>query len=1065
MAGLTLVALPTLLVAGVLCLITFLAGGGLNLSTRTPVEIALTLACGVGIAAAIVLAPADRRVYGAWSAGLLLALAALSALSVIWSVQPDASWQDAGRLFAYSAMFALAVLLARAAPAQWSAVLGGVLLAAVIVCGYALLTKIFPDAFGAAQNNGHVYARLQAPYGYWNAIGLAAAVGAISCMWLGARRAGHALANALAYPTMGLMLVTLLLAYSRGALAALALGLALWLCLVPLRLRGAAVLCVGALGALVVVAWDFSQHALTTDDIPLAERVSAGRQLGVLLVATLVGLTLVGLAIGFLSGRKRGPFASGEPPFDRSGETLAPGEHPSFDQHALSPRTRRRAGTVLLALPVIAAIALAGLLTVSHRGLFGSISHTVSTLTNPNAPLPANGPGRLTAIGSVRARYWNEALEVFSGHPLLGVGAEGYETARLRYRTAILNVGQAHGFVVQTLADLGLVGLLVVLALLGAWMCAAGRATHPFNRRWRRWRWTALAGEERFYSAERVGLLTLVCLVATFGVHSFVDWTWYVPGVACTALLCAGWVAGRGPLSGVLAGANASSGRAPSEVFAGADVPAGLDDPSGGERPGVGHAAVALAHTARRRAAPCRDRRSRRRLRAARGVGAVAATALGGRLKRSARAGRPRPCRGARRRTHRNQPRSALLRSAADARRRPGRRWPSGRCRRHLRARRAPAAVQLPHLAGARRIRPACRPATGRAAGAARHRLPQPGGRCTPRGDRRERRTALDPERLSTGATRHRQRWRHRGADRSRETLAYNRSRGTLAYGEHPRSGQHPRFGQRRHIHRASRALEAPAPRRHQQHLPRWKGSDRSAHGARLDPLEAEILQQRDHRAASVEAQVVGARVEVGRERATREPQRQPGEQLVRGRAQHQRSAGAQHAAHLRQPPGGVRHVLDHLTGPHRVEAHVPQRGPLPLRGDAAQIEARLACAGAAQRLLGDVDPDRLSARPRERRREPALAAAHVQHARTGGDMREQEIQPCLHVRWASALGNLLPQALVIVVCGHGWQRRLRTVRQLRCHLYHSCPKPTKVPAVQDEVSPSRRDVKDHERS
>ncbi len=536
-AGLTLVALPTLLVAGALCLITFLAGGGLNLSTRTPVEIALTLACGIGIAAAILLAPPGRRVYGAWSVSLLLALAALSALSVIWSVQPDASWQDAGRLFAYSAVFALAVLLARAAPAQWPAVLGGVLLAAVIVCGYALLSKIFPNAIGVAQNNGHVYARLQAPYGYWNAIGLAAAIGAIGCMWLGARRTGHALLSALAYPAMGLMLVTLLLAYSRGALAALVLGLALWLCLVPLRLRGAAVLCSGALGALVVVAWDFSQHALTTDDIPLAERVTAGHQLGVLLAAVLVALTLVGLAIGFLFGRR-----------------------------ALSPRTRRRAGTVLLALPVIAVLALAGLLTVSHRGLFGSISHTVSTLTNPNAPPPTNGPGRLTAIGSVRARYWNEALEIFSDHPLLGVGAEGYETARLRYRTAILNVGQAHGFIVQTLADLGLVGLLVVLALLGAWMCAAGRATHPFNRRWRHWRWLALTGHERSYSAERVGLLTLVCVVATFGIHSFVDWTWYVPGVACAALLCAGWVGGRGPLGGVLVSAGAPAGLDPNAV-------------------------------------------------------------------------------------------------------------------------------------------------------------------------------------------------------------------------------------------------------------------------------------------------------------------------------------------------------------------------------------------------------------------------------------------------------------------------------------------------------------------
>ncbi len=84
----------------------------------------MTLACGVGIAAAILFAPAGRHVYGAWAVGLLVALAALSALSVIWSVQPDASWQDAGRLLAYSAVFALAVLLARAAPTQWSACLG-----------------------------------------------------------------------------------------------------------------------------------------------------------------------------------------------------------------------------------------------------------------------------------------------------------------------------------------------------------------------------------------------------------------------------------------------------------------------------------------------------------------------------------------------------------------------------------------------------------------------------------------------------------------------------------------------------------------------------------------------------------------------------------------------------------------------------------------------------------------------------------------------------------------------------------------------------------------------------
>jgi tetratricopeptide (TPR) repeat protein len=33
-------------------------------------------------------------------------------------------------------------------------------------------------------------------------------------------------------------------------------------------------------------------------------------------------------------------------------------------------------------------------------------------------------------------------------------------------------------------------------------------------------------------------------------VHSFVDWTWFVPGTAVLGLVCAGWVAGRGPLHG-----------------------------------------------------------------------------------------------------------------------------------------------------------------------------------------------------------------------------------------------------------------------------------------------------------------------------------------------------------------------------------------------------------------------------------------------------------------------------------------------------------------------------------
>jgi hypothetical protein len=227
------------------------------------------------------------------------------------------------------------------------------------------------------------------------------------------------------------------------------------------------------------------------------------------------------------------------------------------DRRAPSAELRRVAGAALLALIVLAVLAFAGALAHSQRGFTGSISHAFDSLTNPNAKTPPNTPGRLTAVASVRARYWKQALEVWEAHPALGAGAEGYATAHLRYRTDTLTVRHAHGFAVQTLADLGVIGLALALALLLAWMAAAGRPTHPFDRRWSKWReWRAIGssgkpGWRRFrapYTPERAGLLSMVCLVVVFGAHSLIDWTWYVPGAACVALLCAGWLAGRGPL-------------------------------------------------------------------------------------------------------------------------------------------------------------------------------------------------------------------------------------------------------------------------------------------------------------------------------------------------------------------------------------------------------------------------------------------------------------------------------------------------------------------------------------
>jgi cytochrome c-type biogenesis protein CcmH/NrfG len=526
----------TLLVAAIFCFITFHAKGGLNLETMTSTELALTLGAGVVVAASVILAPLGKRMYGLWPTGLLLALTALTALSIVWSVQPDHSWQDSGRMLAYSGVFAAGVALVRVLPERWPAILGGLTLAAVIVCGYALLTKVFPASLDPA----NTFARLNEPYGYWNAVGLSAAMGAICCLWLGARRTGHALLRALAYPAMSLVLLTLMLAYSRGALVALAVGLVLWFCVVPLRLRSATLLIVGALGAGVVGSWDFSRHALSAEAVPLAERTAAGHQLGALVLAILVALTLAGIAIGFCTGRR-----------------------------APSLLARRRAGAVLMTAVVLTLIAFVGALAVSHRGLTGNISHAFNDLTNANAKPPGNTPGRLTAVASERARYWKEALQVFDANPLFGAGAEGYATAHLRYETQTLEVRHAHSFILQTLADLGLVGLLVALALLFTWMAAVGRATHPFNRRWTGWRtwlqirtpggrpgWRRIRERElRRYTPERIGMLSMLCLVVVFGAHSLIDWTWYVPGDACVALLCAGWLAGRGPLGASAAGA------------------------------------------------------------------------------------------------------------------------------------------------------------------------------------------------------------------------------------------------------------------------------------------------------------------------------------------------------------------------------------------------------------------------------------------------------------------------------------------------------------------------------
>ncbi|HMI73031.1 MAG TPA: O-antigen ligase family protein [Solirubrobacteraceae bacterium] len=495
--------LATIAFAAVFAAIALEGGGGLQLGPLTKVEMAVDVVAGVLVAAAIVVGGYTRRMWGGLTLALMAALVVVTALSISWAVEPSEAWQEANRTLSYLATMAAGVALVRLFPRRWTALLGGIVLASVVVCGYALLTKVFPSAL----NSDEIYARLREPYGYWNAIGLTAALAGPACLWLGARRTGHAALSALAYPILGLLFVTLLLAYSRGALLALAIGCAVWFAIVPLRLRGAVVLATSALGGGMVSLWTFSQNSLSKDRIALSDRVSAGHELGIALVAMVLVLLVAGMAIGFASA-----------------------------QRAPSLGVRRQAGVAMLIALALVPIAFVGALALSERGFGGSVSKGWKDLTDPNASTPANAPDRLTAVGSVRARYWNEALKMFKAHKTLGVGAGGYATVRPRFRNDELDVRHAHGYVVQTAADLGLLGLGVSLALLAAWLAASGRTVGLWG-----------AGRGAAWTAERVGMATLLAICVVFGVHSFVDWTWFVPGNAILALLCAGWLAGRGP--------------------------------------------------------------------------------------------------------------------------------------------------------------------------------------------------------------------------------------------------------------------------------------------------------------------------------------------------------------------------------------------------------------------------------------------------------------------------------------------------------------------------------------
>lgn len=488
--------------------VAFGAKGGSELSALTWVEILLIIGGALLVAAAVVHGRRDR-IDGGFALLAFVALAALTVLSLLWSIAPDLSWIEANRTLTYLVVFAGGMALARLVPASWSVLLKGILIAAAAIVVYALASRIWPGTLAPDE----IYARISKPYDYWNAVGVTAALAIPPAVWLGARRSGHAPTNALAYPLLGLLIVALFLSYSRGALAAAVVAMIVWFAFVPLRVRSLAVLGVSVVGSAPVIVWALNRAAFTKDLVPLSVRESAAGEFGLLLLTMVVVLLAVGLAIGFRVSLSA----------------------PSF-------RIRRRVGVTAVACACLVPLAVFTSVAFSSRGLTGTISNRFHDLTSETATT-SGGPQRLTQTSSSRGRYWRNAGHIYAAHPVAGTGAGTFGTARLRYRKDVLLARHAHGFFAQTMSDLGTVGLVVVLAFAAAWFAAVFRTTGGRLRFWR-----PRPEGPALWDAERVGVTALALSALVFGLHSAIDWTWFVPGCAVLGIFTAGFVAGRGPL-------------------------------------------------------------------------------------------------------------------------------------------------------------------------------------------------------------------------------------------------------------------------------------------------------------------------------------------------------------------------------------------------------------------------------------------------------------------------------------------------------------------------------------
>jgi len=402
-------------------------------------------------------------------------LAAWTLASYAWTSSKTQTVLEVERTLVYVGGMAVALLVARRR--SYGALLTGAWAAVTVVCVYSLLTRLFPGAVGGDSIAGY---RLATPIGYWNSLGLFAGMGALLALGFAARARSLPL-RALAAASIPILLPTLYFTFSRGAWMSIGVGLVAAVAVDPRRLQLLGTSAALAPWAAVAVAVGATSHGLTHIDATLAEATRQGHRLA-WVIAVLAVCSAGAAVLAALAGRR---------------VTLG------------RAQTRALEGALALVLAIALVAIFVGYRSPSRLATTGyhSFVGKGSRSANLNTHL-------FSFNGSNRAPEWHAAWREYVAHPVLGGGAGSYEENWLQHRPNRVKVRDAHNLYLEKLAELGPLGLALVVVMLGAPLLAVRRA--------RRASYAPLA---------------LGAYVA-FLLHASADWDWELPAVTLLALVC-----------------------------------------------------------------------------------------------------------------------------------------------------------------------------------------------------------------------------------------------------------------------------------------------------------------------------------------------------------------------------------------------------------------------------------------------------------------------------------------------------------------------------------------------